>query len=241
MATRKTNKSTKKVTKSTKTTRAARVSSTPKVTVERLEDRSETFEELATAKPTNPVNQRRLITMIAIAVGLGVLLFLAYRTLVLAWVDQTPVSRWSYYQQLDQKYGKELKDQLISEQLINNEAKKRNVSVDDGEINNEIKKIEDQQGGASQLAQILELQGMTMDELRKQVRFQVLIKKMFGQNINITDEQVNQYVEENKAQLGEVNDELKAQVKDQLQLQKVSQDFNAWLTEAKSGNRVVKY
>lgn len=189
----------------------------------------------------SPRLNKRVIILALIILGGGALIFFAYRWMVVAWVDKTPITRMAMYQQLEARYGKDLTEQMVTEALISNEAKNRKVEVSNEEVQSEIKKLEDQQGGADKLDQVLGFQGMTRDELTKQISYQLLIREMFGKDVVISDEEVNQYIESNKEQLGEVTEEIRTAIKDQLAMQKIGQAFNTWLTENKSGSRVVRY
>lgn len=172
-----------------------------------------------------------------VLVSLG---FLASKYLVVAWVDKIPVTAFEYYKILDQKFGKEVKEQLIVEQLINNEAVDRGISITEDEINKEIVKVEKEQGGKEGLQEVLNMNGISQDEFKKLVRLQLVRQKMFGQNINITDEEVNKFIVDNKEQYPTVNDEVKKEVKESLRQQKVNQDFQKWLSENLQGKRVTR-
>lgn len=171
-------------------------------------------------------------------IGVVLLAILASKYLVVAWVDKNPITAFQYYQTLDQKYGKEVKEQLIVEQLISNEAVKRGVSVSVGDINAEIGKIEKEQGGKDKLNEILQIQGISSSEFKNLVRLQLLRQKMFGENVEVKDEDVNKFLEENKNQYPEVTNEIKNQVKEQLKQQKITTSFQEWLREALQSTRV---
>lgn len=180
------------------------------------------------------------------AAGLLVLGFAVTKFLVIGFVDGRPITRIELYGRLEGRYGQEQKSQLIDEALILSEAGRRGVSATDQEIDAEMKKIEDQQGGADKVDQVLQVQGMTRDDLKKQLKFNVLINKMFGPDNRLTDEELNKYLEENKDQLAVSNLEgseaaqFKQSVADQLRQQKVYTAFNNWLKEAKTGSRVTQ-
>lgn len=243
--------------KRTKQATEAKVSKTTKKATEAKVRKNKKTQKAETETPVNetsskaPFISKRVLFLVPVIVGVGIVLFLLYKYFVIAWVDYTPVLRTKFYEQLEAKYGAELKDQMITEQLILNEAKRRNVSVSEEEVSAEVKKLEDQQGGADKLTQILQFQGISMEELRKQLMFQSLIKKMFGENINITDEEINKYIAENESLRGaaaneqsssanDQGDRLREQAREQLQLEKIGQAFNTWLTEARDSKRVVR-
>lgn len=184
---------------------------------------------------------RRFIVPIVIIAVIGVAIYLLLTKFVIAWVDKKPIFAIQYYSQLDQKYGSALKDQMVSEQLVEDEAANRHVSASEQEVNDQIKTIYDQEGGQANVEQILASQGLTPDEFKQQVKLQILINKMFGNNVTVTDDEVNKYIDDNKSQFPDVNDTVKSQVKDQLKSDKVRTAFQDWLQKAlKDKSRVIR-
>lgn len=177
------------------------------------------------------------LVIFLVVVGLVILAVLVSRYLVIAWVDKRPISRLEYLQALEQKYGREVKEQLIVERLVNEEALKREVRVSNEEIEAEIKKIEEGQGGKENLSQILQVQGITQIEFRKLVRLQLLKQKMFGKDVEVTEEDVKKYLE-SQNQSSAIDDKQKEEITSQLRLQKINNDFNNWLKGALQSSRV---
>lgn len=178
---------------------------------------------------------------------LGVLFLLAIlsnKFLVVAWVDKKPVSRIEFYSNLDKRYGKDLREELIVEKLINNEAVTRKINVTNADITAEIKKLEDQQGGADKLNQVLQMQNLSRDDLGRLIRLQLLRQKLFGAGINISDDEVNKYIESNKESFaspsGQIDNQTKESVREQLKQTKINESFNKWLTDALKSSRVVR-
>jgi foldase protein PrsA len=161
--------------------------------------------------------------------------------LAVAWVDGKPITIFSYYHALDQKYGKDTKDQMISEQLVTDEAAKRGVSVSQDEVNSQIKLLEDQASGSANLNDILAQQGLTRSDFEKQIKLQSLIKKMFDSEASVSSQDVDNYIQQNKSQLPDpVDDKTKQSITDQLKQQKLVQAFQTWLSGAQNSNRVIK-
>lgn len=178
---------------------------------------------------------------------LGAVLLIAIlsnKFLVVAWVDKKPVSRIEFYSNLDKRYGKDLREELIVEKLINNEAVTRKINVTNADITTEIKKLEDQQGGADKLNQVLQLQNLSRDDLGRLIRLQLLRQKLFGAGINISDDEVNKYIDSNKESFaspsGQIDNQTKESVREQLKQTKINESFNKWLTEALKSSRVVR-
>lgn len=182
------------------------------------------------------INVKKL-SIFALILGLLALGYLVSKFLVVAWVDKKPITRFEYFKALDQKYGKEVKEQLIVEQLINAEALKNGSKVEAFELEAEIKKIEEQQGGKDKLDQILQVQGISQTEFKKLVRLQLLKQKLFGKDITISDDEVKKFLSDQN-QLDPVDDKQKEEIKQQLKQQKINTNFNNWLKEALQSSRV---
>jgi hypothetical protein len=197
--------------------------------------------------PRFNVDQKTIGILVAV-LALAILSVLLYRWLIVAWVDGMPVTRIGMYQEMNKRYGETTKTQLITEKLILSEAQKRKVTVSDAEVDAEFKKYETQLGSHDQLISALKMQGMDETEFRKQIRIQQLVQKMFGSNIAISDDEVNQYYQQNKQGFATGTDEanaspsaeVKTQITDELRQQKVSTAFQEWLTQAQASPRVKK-
>ncbi len=181
---------------------------------------------------------------------IGGFIYLLSKWLVVAWVDQRPITRVQLLSQLEEKFGENLKDQLISEALIINEAKRRGVSVSEDEINKDFGQTEQQVGGKQMLLSLLARDGTTEEEFRKRIMLQILVQKMFSDGVNVSEDEINKYLEENKDSLppealqadmsSTVSSQLRIEITDQLKNQKISQAFRTWLEDTKNSSRVIK-
>lgn len=190
--------------------------------------------------------KQKMFVLVGIAV-VGLALFLGYRFLVIAWVDRIPITRIQLDQDLEARYGKDATDRLIGQTLIMSEARKRNVYASDVDVKTELDKIAEEQGGLDKLTQLLQFQGMTIDDFQKQLKYQILIEKMFGKDITISEDEVKAYMETNKDQLPSITDEqssesarLKQSISDTLKRQKTTQIFNDWLKQTTASSRVIR-
>jgi hypothetical protein len=241
-------KVTKVATKAATRTRPTKVAS--KVKRARKADLDDSF--LASAEEDAPKTSRfrvsKKLSLLVLLVGvIALVILLGNKFLVVAWVDKKPITRLEFYQGMEKKYGNDIKEQMIVEKLITSEASKRGVSVSEPEVSAEIKKFEDEQGGADKLNQILQLQGLSKDDLNRLVKLQLLKQKMFGADIKVSDDQVSQYMEQNKDQLPDLSSsdastsaKIKGQIADQIKQQQINQNFQAWLTQNLQSNRVIR-
>jgi len=81
------------------------------------------------------------------------------------------------------------------------------------------------------LDKLLEAQGMDREEIKEQIRMQKTVEAIVGQDIEVSDEEIDVYIEENKSFLPEDQDieEIKPTVREQLKQQKMSERIGEWL------------
>jgi parvulin-like peptidyl-prolyl isomerase len=202
---------------------------------------------IAAIPPEAPVQEKRKFgwpkflsfkVVILILVVLAVLgLAYYYKGLfIAATVDGQPITRFAAVKELEKQNGKEILDALISEKLINIEAEKRNISVSQEEIDKQVKKIEDQvsQSGGT-LDEMLAAQGVSRDELLKQIMLQQKAEKILSDKIQVSDEEVDKYITDSGQTLEPGKEaEQREQIKDGLRQQKFSSEISSWLSDARS-------
>lgn len=228
-------------------TRTSAVKSTKKVSTKSSPVKSFHTEPTAISQITSPkkTSQMRfkksyLIILLGLLVLAGVL-YAARGLFIAATVNGQPITRLSLIKELERQSGKQTLDSLVTKTLILQEAKKQNIQVSDQQIDDEIKKIEDnlkQQG--QNLEQVLSLQGLTRESLRDQVRVQKIVEILLGREIVVTDKEVTDYIASNSAQLPQDMPEatLKTNIKQQLRQQKLSEKFQTWLAELRQNANV---
>lgn len=187
------------------------------------------------------------IAVIVAAVVLIVALAYTFKGLfIVAIVDGNPISRLEIIRELERISGKSLLDSLVVEKLIENEANTKKIAVTQDEINVEIKKIENQLSAqGSTLADAIASQNMTMEDLKKQIVIQKKIEKLVADKINVTDEEVAQYIVSNKITMP-VGQEATttAQIKESLKNEKLGTESNLLITGLRSQAKIsyfVKY
>jgi hypothetical protein len=101
-----------------------------------------------------------------------------------------------FFYRLDQAYGSAIASQLIEEELVRQEAEKEGVTATEEEIDEQLAEITEQVGGEEQLNLSLEAYNLTMEDLRRQIELDVLIKKMLEPTLEYTEEDVKAFFEE---------------------------------------------
>lgn len=186
---------------------------------------------------TRKVNRNIWFALLGALVVVIVLAFLFEHFFVVAWVNDMPITRFSQYSLLNQRYGTSATDELVTEKLIEDQANQKHITVSDQEITQEINNIAQQQGGMDQLNQVLASEGINQTELHTLVRLQLLEQKMF----NVSDAEIKQYESQNKDSLPadfesspSAKQTTEANIKNQLLQQKVTD----WLNTAKNSSQV---
>lgn len=118
--------------------------------------------------------------------------------IIVATVDGQPLWRSAFEQRVVSQVGKKTLEDMISEQLILNEAKKRGVSVTENDVNAKIAEIEKTLPKGTSLSDALAGQGMTMSDLNRQVTLQLTLEKLVGNDFPISDKEISTYLEQNK-------------------------------------------
>lgn len=232
----------KKTEKAPAKTTAKKASATPKATT--IATESITQESVASSRrgfrfPFG-LTLKHLIVLLGALVLIG-LLYMFRGLFVVAMVNGQPISRITFIQELEKQAGQQVMNSLVIRTLILQEANKQNISVSPQEVDEEIKKIEENVAKQGQnLEQLLAMQGMTRESLREQVEIQKIIEKMFAKDIAVTDTEVNKYIEENQNSFpeGANSAEVRESVKEQLRQQKLSEKFQSWLQEAQKSAKI---
>lgn len=178
-----------------------------------------------------------ILTAIVVAILLLALLAFYYRSLfVVATVNGTPITRLAFYNEMESQYGKSTINSLVTKTLVSQEAKKQNISVDDKEIDAELKKQEDFYAKQGQkLEQLLDNQGWNRDYYKDRIKMQKMIEKLLEKDTKVTDDEIKQYIERSKDQFPEGTDtttkEFKENIRQQLKQQKLDQNFQTWITD----------
>ncbi|MDN7242010.1 peptidylprolyl isomerase [Planococcus sp. N028] len=138
---------------------------------------------------------------IAIGAVLGAAIFLLTGSIqkeAIASVNDSDIDKEALYERMLASSGAATLDLMIADEIVKQEAEKAEIEVTPKEIDAEMKKYEEQFGGAEALQSILEKSGVTVDQLESEMETYLLIEKLIGPDVEITDEQIKAYFEENK-------------------------------------------
>ena len=156
---------------------------------------------------------------------------------VVAFVNNRPITSLELYQKLNQSYGKEVLDSLIEEKLINEEARKQKAAVSPEDVDKRLSDIEKQLGGKEALDLALKSRGLSLSQVKDQLKTQLLVEKMLGKDIQVSDKEVEDFIKNNPT----AKDLGKDKIKEQIRSQKISEKFQTWLEDLKKKAKIVKF
>lgn len=182
-------------------------------------------------------NKYRLAVLAAVIIGL---IYVFRGLFVAVIVNNQPISRLAVVRELEKKGGKQVLNTLVSETLILQEAQKNKIVVNDQEVNQEIKKIEDNFKGQGQsFDQALAAQGLTRADFNKEVRMQKIIEKLLAPKIKVADQEIKDYIDKNKENLPP--NATPADIKTQLEQQKLRQVYQTWMAELQKKAKIIYF
>lgn len=174
------------------------------------------------------------------------LIYFSVRFLLAASVNGQLVNRLTIIKELEKQGGKKTLDTIILKTLINQEAKKRKINISAKEVNTELAKIES--GITSQgatLDDLLQQQGMTKNDLTDEIKIQLFVTKMAGNNISVTDKEIDDYLASSSSDLTQSAPELtRNQVKETIKQQKLQEKIQTFVADLKAKAKInyfIKY
>ena len=188
--------------------------------------------------------KKSYVLLVAGLVALAAFLYFFRGLFVAAVVNGQPISRLAIVKEAEKQSGKQSLNNLVRNTIIEQEARKQNVTVSEKEIDDEVKKVEESLTKQGQkLDQVLSLQGMTREDLRKLIRLDKLVGKMVGKDIKVTDKEVDEYIEKNQELLPQEQDEnkLKETVREQIKQQKLNEQVRTWLSDLQNKAKVLYF
>ncbi len=178
---------------------------------------------------------RKVLIAALIFLSLALLGYKFLPWLVPAVVDKKPITRLDIYRQMDKVYGQQTLNDLVNEAILKDAIKKANVKVDEAKVQQEIDKLNKQFEKLGGLDQALAQRGLSIDDLKDQIRTQLAIEEILKDKIQPTDDEIKQEYEKNKDTLykDKTFDEVKDQIASALKQAKLSQAFMTWFQDVK--------
>lgn len=121
---------------------------------------------------------------------------------VVATVNGTKITKDQLYEEMYSQGGSSLLESLITQELINQEAKKSNITVSDEDIEAELERQAAASGMSVEdmMQMFMYYYGYAEEDIREMGSQQAVIRKLLSPQIEITEEMIQQYYEENTDQ-----------------------------------------
>ncbi len=197
-------------------------------------------------KKINPPEPVKLPWKNIFLIGLlivAVLFWIFKGQFIAAMVNGQPISRWQLNSELGKKFGSQVLDGLINERLILAAAKQKGIFVTANEIDNRMKQIEDRLKGKMGLDEALKAQGLTKEDLRKQIEIQISIEKLFDKEATVSTQEIDDYLGRNKEAYKNATDEaaVKKEIAGIIHQQKISDAFEKWFADIRKNAKIQSF
>lgn len=110
---------------------------------------------------------------------------------------------------LVRNYGEKTLEGMIDDKIIELEAKKEKITVSKEDIDEEFSNFVENAGGEDAFKAALEQSGMTEKQFKEDITQYLSIRKLIEPLVEVTDEEIESYFEENKESFG-TQDEVEA-------------------------------
>lgn len=150
----------------------------------------------------NPLTYLFLVVIVISAVAL-VFYFKGGSDDTVAKVNDVKITKDEFYDTLVSYYGAQTLDSMIADKIVNMEAEKQKIAVTDDEIQAELDKMAESYGGKETFEQQLALSGMTVDNMKSEIKSYLETVKLLEPRIKITDEEISTYFDQNKDDFNE--------------------------------------
>lgn len=179
--------------------------------------------------------------VIAILLVLLAVLYSARGLFVAAMVNGSPISRFAVVGELEKSSGKEVLETLITQELIKAEIARAGVSVTEAEVDEGIAALREEIAGqtTATLEEMLEERGLAMEEVREQVLLQKQVEKLLGAKVDVTDEEVSEYLAQAKLEIAEADlPAAQAEIAKQMREQKIAVEAGALVGELRENANI---
>jgi len=195
--------------------------------------------EIKESKSLTKVNEskkRKYGVIVIVALILSVFLYFFRGLFVVALVNNKPITRLSLIRRLEKESGQAVLENLVINELILQEARKKGVSISPEDIQEEINNItEIVEAQGTTLEAALSMQGQTIDDLTENIKIQKIAEEILKDEIQVSDEEVSEYFEENKEFYEDKEFvDMEEEIKEQLSQEKLQVKFSELLENLKN-------
>jgi foldase protein PrsA len=174
-------------------------------------------------------NKRTVLIILILLITMGISLsFALKKDETVAKINGEAISKDDLYSEMVEQYGAATIDKIIGDKIVAAEAKKQKINITNSILNKEVEKLKASYGGEEAFKQALESNNTTLAFLKQDLKNYLTIKQLLEPQIEITEEEMKTYFDENKDSFAEA-EQIKAShilVPDEKTANKVKQKLN---------------
>jgi foldase protein PrsA len=174
-------------------------------------------------------NKRTVLIILILLITMGISLsFALKKDETVAKFNGEAISKDDLYSEMVEQYGAATIDKIIGDKIVAAEAKKQKINITNSILNKEFEKLKASYGGEEAFKQALESNNTTLAFLKQDLKNYLTIKQLLEPQIEITEEEMKTYFDENKDSFAEA-EQIKAShilVPDEKTANEVKQKLN---------------
>ncbi len=128
---------------------------------------------------------------------------------IVATVGDMKITKSEFYDELVKQNGTQVLDILVANKIKDAEIEAKDINISDEEIEEDLEKMKEFYGSEEALENDLIAYGLTLDDVKNNIKSNLEIELLLEPYIEITDEEMKDYFEANKASFDQV-EEVKA-------------------------------
>jgi foldase protein PrsA len=174
-------------------------------------------------------NKKTVLIILVLLITMGISLsFALKKDETVAKFNGEAISKDDLYSEMVDQYGAATIDKIIGDKIVAAEAKKQKINITNSILNKEVEKLKASYGGEEAFKQALESNNTTLAFLKQDLKNYLTIKQLLEPQIEITEEEMKTYFDENKDSFAEA-EQIKAShilVPDEKTANEVKQKLN---------------
>ncbi|MGD6854924.1 peptidylprolyl isomerase [Bacillus infantis] len=141
--------------------------------------------------------------LVLILAAAGTAAFFLSKEPAVASVGSESIKKEELYSLLVKQYGDEALDALVTDKIIEMEAKKEKITISDKEKEEELKNLKESYGGEEGFKAALEQSGVTEAGIAENIEKYLKTEKLLEPRIDLKEEEIKAYFDENKDQFAQ--------------------------------------
>lgn len=142
-----------------------------------------------------------IVGIIVVLAAVGLWLYKTKNFPVVAMVGMRPIFRYEVNKELFKQGGKSMVDNLVTERIVKDELAKEGIVITDAQINQKIDEVKQNLGPGQDLNTLLAERGMTLNDVKNQLRLQMGVEKAVSDKATVSGDEVAAYIKTNAAVL----------------------------------------